>query len=54
MNQTDILMLKTYLRPETVAVNLDYERYFLQSGGGPAGTGQGSDLDDPDDSQNPF
>ena len=45
-------MQKTYLRPETRAVNLVYDSSFLQSGG--IGTGQGSDMDDPDDSQNPF
>lgn len=47
-------MRKTYLRPETRAIDLYFESSFLQSGGTEAGTGLGSDMDDPDDSQNPF
>jgi hypothetical protein len=45
-------MRKTYLQPETEAVNLVYDSSFLQSG--ESGTGQGSDMDDPDETQNPF
>lgn len=54
LNLKDILMRKVYLRPETKAVDLVFDRSFLQSGGGPDGMGQGSDMDDPDESQNPF
>ena len=54
LKQKDILMLKMYLRPETEAVSLVFDQSFLQSGGDTNGTGQGSDMDDPDDTQNPF
>ena len=47
-------MQKTYLRPEARAIDLYFESSFLQSGGNEAGTGLGSDMDDPDDTQNPF
>ena len=50
MNLTEILMRKTYLRPDTKTALLAYDIQFLQSGG----SGQGSDMDDPDDTQNPF
>ena len=46
------MMRKTYLRPETEAIFVTYDESFLQSGG--TGTWQGSDMDDPDDTQNPF
>ena len=45
-------MRKKYLRPATEAVNLVYDSSFLQSGG--MGTALGSDMDDPDETQNPF
>ena len=54
LNLKDILMRKVYLRPDTEAVDLVFDRCFLQSGGGTEGMGQGSDMDDPDESQNPF
>ena len=47
-------MRKKYLRPETDIIDLVFDRCFLQSGGGTNGMGQGSDMDDPDESQNPF
>ena len=43
-----------YVRPETKSVDLVFDRCFLQSGGGTEGMGLGSDMDDPDESQNPF
>jgi hypothetical protein len=50
----DIGMRKTYLRPGARAVDIDFDSSFLQSGGSGYGTGQGSDMDAPDDTQNPF
>lgn len=47
-------MRKTYLRPETEAVDIVYDCSFLQSGGDGTGTGTGSNMDDPDNEQNPF
>ena len=46
-------MRKTYLRPEAEAVSIIYESNVFQSGDG-AGTGKGSDMLDPDETQNPF
>jgi len=54
MNWVDFGMRKTYLRPGARAVDIDFDSSFLQSGGGGYGTGQGSDMDAPDDTQNPF
>ena len=45
-------MMKTYLRPETESVNLVFDSSFLQSG--ESNVVKGSDMDDPDDTQNPF
>lgn len=45
-------LLRTYLRPETEAVDIVYDSSFLLSG--ESNVVKGSDMDDPDDSQNPF
>ena len=47
-------MRNFYLQPEAEVVDLVFDQCFLQSGGGTNGTGQGSDMYDPDESQNPF
>ena len=47
-------MKTAYLQPETRVVDLLFESGFLQSGGNGTGIGTGSDMDDPDDTQNPF
>lgn len=44
-------LLRTYLRPETEAVDIVYDSSFLVS---ETNVVKGSDMDDPDDSQNPF
>lgn len=49
----DILMRKNYLQPEVQSLSILFDYSFLQSGG-TTGMGQGSDMDDPDESQNPF
>ena len=46
-------MYKAYLRPETEVVDLIQDYSFLLSGDR-TGTGRGSDMDDPDETQNPF
>lgn len=45
-------MMKIYLRPETEAVDLVFDSSFLLSG--ESNVVKGSDMDDPDDAQNPF
>lgn len=45
-------MMKIYLRPETEAVDIVYDSSFLLSG--ESNVVKGSDMDDPDDTQNPF
>lgn len=44
--------MQTYLRPETEAVDLVFDSSFLQSG--ETHVVRGGDMDDPDDTQNPF
>lgn len=44
--------MQTYLRPETEAVDLVFDSSFLQSG--ESNVVKGSDMDDLDDTQNPF
>ena len=46
-------MRKTYLQPEAEAMSIIYESNVFQSGDG-TGTGKGSDMLDPDETQNPF
>lgn len=46
-------MRKSYLQPEAESVSIFYESNVFQSGDG-AGTGKGSDMLDPDETQNPF
>lgn len=53
LNLNDILMRKNYLQPKVLVLGVLFDHRFLQSGG-TTGTGQGSDMDDPDESQNPF
>ena len=49
MNRSKML---TYLRPETEAVDIVYDSSFLLSG--ESNVVKGSDMDDPDETQNPF
>ena len=47
-----VMMRKTYLQPKAEAFYITCDDNFLQSG--ETGIGRGSDMDDPDDTQNPF